>query len=90
MLVATTHLRPMAPFGLFGGAVSKIRCCCCGGRVEYKGIHFKSPISVPWLSTSFFILLQASSISCQNNQILILIVKVCHFLLMMSKLHVHV
>jgi hypothetical protein len=27
MLVDTTIFRPIAPFGLFGGAGSKIRCC---------------------------------------------------------------
>ena len=34
MLVDTTHLRPMAPLGLLGGAGSKMRCCWAGGRVE--------------------------------------------------------
>lgn len=63
MFVDTTTLRPIAPLGLFGGAASKILCCKFGGRVEYNGIHFNSPTSGPRLSISFFILLQASSIS---------------------------
>lgn len=63
MLVLITTLRPMAPFGLTGGAASKILCCKFGGNVEYKGIHFISPTSGPRLSISRFNLLQASSIS---------------------------
>lgn len=63
MFVETTTLRPTAPLGLLGGAGSKILCCKFGGRVEYNGIHFSSPTSGPKLSISFFILLQASSIS---------------------------
>lgn len=63
IFVETTTLRPIAPFALFGGAASKILCCKFGGRVEYNGIHFNSPTSGPKLSISFFILLQASSIS---------------------------
>ena len=34
MLVDTTTLRPIAPFGLVGGAGSKIRCWRAGGKVE--------------------------------------------------------
>jgi hypothetical protein len=34
ILVDTTIFLPMAPFGLFGGAGSKIRCCKLGGNVE--------------------------------------------------------
>ncbi len=34
MLVDTTIFRPIAPFGLFGGAGSKIRCCRLGDNVE--------------------------------------------------------
>ena len=64
MFVDTTHLRPMAPLGLLGGGASKMRCCCTGGSVEYRGIQRISPISGPRLSISFFNLLQASSISC--------------------------
>lgn len=63
IFVETTTLRPIAPFALLGGAASKILCCKLGGRVEYNGIHFNSPTSGPKLSISFFILLQASSIS---------------------------
>lgn len=63
IFVETTTLRPIAPFALFGGAGSKILCCKFGGKVEYNGIHFNSPTSGPKLSISFFILLQASSIS---------------------------
>lgn len=63
IFVETTTFRPIAPFALFGGADSKILCCKFGGRVEYSGIHFNSPTSGPKLSISFFILLQASSIS---------------------------
>ena len=63
MFVETTTFRPIAPFGRFGGAGSKILCCRFGGSVEYRGIHFISPTSGPRLSTSRCILLQASSIS---------------------------
>jgi hypothetical protein len=52
MLVDTTTFLPMAPFGLFGGAGSKILCCKAGGKVENKGIHFISPTSGPKLSIS--------------------------------------
>lgn len=34
IFVETTTLRPTAPFGLLGGAGSKILCCKFGGRVE--------------------------------------------------------
>ena len=34
ILVDTTIFRPIAPFGLFDGAGSKIRCCRLGGNVE--------------------------------------------------------
>ena len=67
MLVDTTHLRPMAPLGRLDGAGSKMRCCCCGGRVEYRGMQRNSPTSGPKFSTSFFNLLQASSISYVNG-----------------------
>lgn len=63
MLVDTTTFLPIAPFGLFGGAGSKIRCCKLGGKVEYNGMHFKSPTSGPKPSISRFIRLHASSIS---------------------------
>ena len=63
MFVDTTHLRPMAPLARLGGAGSKMRCCCWGGSVEYRGMQRNSPISGPKLSISFFNLLQASSIS---------------------------
>lgn len=63
IFVDTTTLRPIAPFGLFGGGSSKMRCCRLGGSVEYSGMHFSSPTSGPKLSISLFILLQATSIS---------------------------
>lgn len=63
IFVETTTFLPIAPFALLGGAASNIRCCKFGGRVEYKGIHFKSPTSGPRLSISRLILLHASSIS---------------------------
>lgn len=63
MFVETTTFLPIDPFGLFGGADSKILCCKFGGNVEYKGMHFISPISGPIVSISRFIFLQASSIS---------------------------
>lgn len=63
IFVETTTFRPIAPFGRFGGAGSKILCCRFGGSVEYRGMHFISPTSGPRLSTSLCILLQASSIS---------------------------
>lgn len=38
MLVETMILRPAGPPGRSGGgACSKMRCCCWGGRVEYNG-----------------------------------------------------
>ena len=52
IFVETTHFLPTAPFGLFGGAGSKILCCRFGGRVEYRGIVFISPTSGPKFSTS--------------------------------------
>jgi len=36
IFVETTTLRPIAPFGLLGGAGSKILCCKFGGKVEYN------------------------------------------------------
>lgn len=63
MFVETTTFLPIAPFGLFGGASSKILCCRLGGRVEYKGMHLSSPTSGPKLSISLLILLHATSIS---------------------------
>jgi len=63
IFVETTTFRPIAPFGRFGGAGSKILCCRFGGNVEYRGMHFISPTSGPRLSTSLCILLHASSIS---------------------------
>uniref|UniRef100_A0A915KH93 Uncharacterized protein n=1 Tax=Romanomermis culicivorax TaxID=13658 RepID=A0A915KH93_ROMCU len=64
ILVETTHLRPIAPLDFLAGAGSKMRCCKLGGKVEYSGMHRRSPISEPKLSISFLIRLQASSISC--------------------------
>jgi hypothetical protein len=52
IFVDITTLRPIAPFGLFGGAGSKIRCCKSGGKVEYSGMHLSSPASGPKPSTS--------------------------------------
>ncbi len=71
IFVETTTLRPIAPFDLLGGALSKILCWRLGGNVEYNGIHFRSPISGPRFSISLFILLQASSISYENQKYII-------------------
>ena len=44
MLVDTTILRPAGPpWRVAGGAVSKMRCCCCGGSVEYNGYILIGP-----------------------------------------------
>lgn len=69
IFVDTTHLRPIAPLGLLGGGGSNILCCRLGGKVEYRGIHFISPTSGPRLSTSLWILLQASSISYRERTV---------------------
>ena len=63
MLVAIINFRPIAPFGLVGGAGSNILPCSPIGNVEYKGQHFMSPTAGPILSHSSFIRLHVSSIS---------------------------
>lgn len=42
---------------------SKMRCCCCGGSVEYSGSTLIGPTLLPICCTSLVILRQASSIS---------------------------
>lgn len=42
---------------------SKMRCCCCGGSVEYSGSTLTGPTLLPICCTSLVILRQASSIS---------------------------
>ena len=59
----TLTLRPTAPLAFLLGGASKILCWRLGGRVEYSGIHFRSPTSGPKFSISRFSLLHASSIS---------------------------
>jgi hypothetical protein len=56
-----------------------MRCWRLGGRVEYRGIHFSSPISGPRFSTSRERRLQASSISCRETPKLIR--DLCHICL---------
>lgn len=42
---------------------SKMRCCCCGGSVEYSGSTLMGPTLLPICCTSLVTLRQASSIS---------------------------
>lgn len=81
IFVDTTTFLPIAPLGLLGGGGSKIFCCRFGGRVEYNGMHFSSPTSGVRLSSSRFILLQASSISYPQINIKILLHKGYHKIL---------
>lgn len=61
IFVETITFRPTFP-SFVGGLGPNIRCCWAGGRVEYRGMHSRSPRSVLFLA-SFSIFLQASSIS---------------------------
>lgn len=64
MLVDMITFLPILPF-LSGGLGPKIRCCCAGGNVEYRGIQSSSPRSFLFfasVSTS----LQAFSISWEK------------------------
>jgi hypothetical protein len=55
------HARhPHHPTPLTG---SKMRCCCCGGSVEYRGSTLTGPALPPMLPHSLVILRHASSIS---------------------------